>query len=371
MFIVASRPNFMKIAPLVKEAQKEKINFSIFYTEQHKSKIMTGDIAKELGVPEPNYSLGLKKKVKTVSKIQKSIAFLKSIIETRRIIKKDNPTIVVVVGDVISSAYIAFIAKKLGFPVAHVEAGLRSHNLKMPEEKARKIIDKYSDYLFTTERIANLNLLREGKQRGKIFFVGNIMIDSLKNHLKKAKKINHAKKIGLSRKGYAVITFHRYENIKSRERLEFLIASLVNISQRIPLIFPLHPATKRQLIKNNLFERISKINNLKIIEPVSYEKMLSLILDSVFILTDSGGIQEETTFMKIPCLTLRTETERPITVEVGTNTVINFQEENIYKNIERILKKNYKKGDIPELWDGKTSERIIRVLKNMGNSKNR
>jgi len=364
MFIVASRPNFMKIAPLVKEAQKQKVEMSIFYTEQHKSKTMTGDVAKELEVPEPDYSLGLKNKAKNGSKIIKGLAFIRSVMEARRIIKRDNPSVIVVVGDVVSSAYIALIARNTGFPVAHVEAGLRSFNMKMPEERARKIIDRISDLLFIPEEIARINLLKEGKEKERIHFVGNIMIDSLKKHIAKSKRDHCHKKFGLKKNEYGVITFHRHENITNKFRLKFFIKSLKLMSKEIKLIFPLHPSTKKQLIKSGLIGKLLEVNNLKIVEPVGYGEMLSLIFDSKFVVTDSGGIQEEATYLGVPCLTMRTETERPITVEIGTNTVIGFNEEKLQDNLSQIINKQYKKGKIPPLWDGKTAERIIKVIKN-------
>jgi len=362
MFVVASRPNFMKIAPLVKEAQKQKIKFSIFYTEQHKSELMSEVFFKELDIPKPDFNLDLKNKSKKNTKFSKGIGFILSIPRTISILKKDNPNIVIVVGDVISSSYIASISKLLRIPVAHVEAGLRSFNNKMPEEKSRKIIDKFSELLFTTEKDANQNLLKEGTSQNKIFFVGNIMIDSLVNKIEEAKKINYYKKLKLKEKSYAVLTFHRHENIINKKRLLNILKAVDKTSKKIKMILPLHPSTKKQLIRFNLLYRLNSIKNLKIINPVSYNEMLSLVLNSKFVMTDSGGIQEETTYLKIPCLTLRTETERPITVDIGTNTIVGFDIQKIGKNVEKILNGKYKKGKIPELWDGKTAERIINII---------
>ncbi len=362
MFVVASRPNFMKIAPLVKEAQKQKIKFSIFYTEQHKSELMSKVFFKELEIPKPDFNLNLKNKSKKNTKFSKGMRFILSIPRTISILKKDNPNIVIVVGDVISSSYVASISRLLRIPIAHVEAGLRSFNNKMPEEKSRKIIDKFSGLLFTTEKAANQNLLKEGKSQNKIFFVGNIMIDSLINKIGEAKKINYYKKLKLKDKSYVVLTFHRHENINNKKRLLNILDVVNKISKKIKIILPLHPSTKKQLIRFNLLNKLNSIKNLKIINPISYNEMLSLVLNSKFVMTDSGGIQEETTFMKIPCLTLRTETERPVTVDVGTNTIVGFGIKKIEENVEKILNGTYKKGKIPELWDGKTAERIIKIL---------
>jgi UDP-N-acetylglucosamine 2-epimerase (non-hydrolysing) len=364
MFVVASRPNFMKIAPLVQEAKKQKVKFSILYTEQHKSEQMSEVFFKELNIPKPNISLGLQEIIKNETKKKKILGFLKLIPKTRKVIKKLNPDCVVVVGDVFSSVYIAVITKTLGIPVAHVEAGLRSFNNKMPEEKARIIIDKISKYLFTSEKIANINLLKEGKPKSKIFFVGNIMIDSLINKIKESENLNYYKKLKLKNKEYAIITFHRHENIEYQENLKKILLIIKEVTKKIKLILPLHPNTKKQLVKYNLYNDLQKIKNLLIIDPLSYMGMLSLMKNSSFIMTDSGGLQEESTVLKIPCLTLRTETERPITVEIGTNTIVGLDKKLIIENIEKILKGSYKNGKIPELWDGNTAERIISILKN-------
>ncbi|MBI2045155.1 UDP-N-acetylglucosamine 2-epimerase (non-hydrolyzing) [Candidatus Pacearchaeota archaeon] len=364
MFVVASRPNFMKVAPLVKEEKKRNINFSILYTEQHRSEAMTGMIAEDLEMPNADYSLDLRNSVKSNSKIKKGLVFIKRFIEARNIIKKDNPNIVVVVGDVFSSVYATLIAKTLKIKVAHVEAGLRSFNNKMPEERSRKIIDRYADFLFTTEEEANANLIKEGKDKLKIFLVGNIMIDSLIKNVGAAKKIHAYKKFGLKKRDYAVLTFHRHENITNKERITSIIYSLNEIVKRIKVIFPLHPATKKQLIKYGLLDSLTNIKGLKIANPLGYLDMINLVMNSSFVITDSGGLQEETTYLRVPCLTIRTETERPITVKVGTNTIVGLSEEKILFNVDNILNKRDKSGKIPYLWDGKTASRIIEILKN-------
>ncbi len=362
MFVVASRPNFMKIAPLVHESQKQKIRFSIFYTEQHKSEMMSDVFFKELKIPKPNFNLGLSSKVKKASKFRKAIAFLTSARYARNILKKAHPDLVIVVGDVISSAYMALIAKSLRIPVAHVEAGLRSFNNKMPEEKSRKLIDRNSKLLFTTEKSANENLKIE-KNKGKVFFVGNIMIDSLIENLKQARKINYYEKLKLEKKKYAVLTFHRHENLAKRQRVESILNSLNRITKQIKVVLPLHPNTRNKLIEFGLIKRLESIKNLEIIKPLGYKDMLSLILDSKFVMTDSGGLQEETTYLKIPCLTLRTETERPITVTIGTNSIVKFNIRKIEKKVDKILKNKYKDGEIPKLWDGKTACRIMNIIR--------
>lgn len=369
MFIVASRPNFMKIAPLVKEVQKKKIKFSIFFTEQHKSELMTGVFAKELGIPNADYSLGLKKRIKKVSKYKKAWVLFKSILDAREIIKKDKPSLVVVVGDVVSSAYMTIIARNLGIPVAHVEAGLRSFNKEMPEERARRIIDRFSRFLFTHEETANKNLLKEGKKKEKIHFVGNIMIDSLKGNLKQAQKEKEYQKLKLKKGAYSVLTFHRHENMKRKKRVYALFKLLQEITEKIPVVYPMHPATKIQLIKYNMLKDFKEIKNLKILDPIPYNKMLNLTSNAKFVITDSGGLQEETTYLQIPCITLRTETERPVTFMVGTNTITGFDILKIRRVLKEIFENKYKKGRIPDLWDGKTAERIIKIIENEYNTK--
>ena len=364
MFVVASRPNFMKIAPLIKEAKKRKINFSILYTEQHKSESMTGIFSRELNIPKPDYSLGLKAKVGKLSKNRKLMAFFSSIPHLISILRKDKPDYVIVVGDVISSAYVALIAKKIGLNVAHVESGLRSFNNEMPEEKARIIIDNNSELLFTTEESANEHLKKEGVNEKKIFFVGNIMIDSLSLKLKEAEKLDYYKKFKLKKKDYAILTFHRHENLNGAYKINKFILFIKEISKKVEIVYPLHPAAKIQFKKFDKIEELNKIKNIKIIEPVGYLAMLNLMLNSKFVMTDSGGIQEETTFLKIPCLTLRTETERPVTVKIGTNTVVGLNKIYCLNKIREIEVGLYKKSSIPRFWDGKTAERILEIIKN-------
>lgn len=365
MFVVASRPNFMKVAPLVKEAKKQNLNFSILYTEQHKSELMSEVFFKELDIPKPDFSLGLKEKVKKASKFRKGLALITSIPEARRIIKRANPRIVVVVGDVVSSAYIAVICKWLQIPVAHVEAGLRSFNRKMPEERARKIIDRCSKIFFTTEESATKNLFNEGKNAG-VFFVGNVMIDTLKSEINKIEKIGFHKKLKLKKGYYGIATFHRHENITSKRKLEEFLEILRLVTQKTKILYPIHPSTKKQLEKFGIFNTLKRINNLEVIEPLGYLQMLSLVKNSKFVITDSGGLQEETTFLGIPCLTLRDETERPCTVEEGTNTIVGLDKKKIMYTLEEIYLGKYKKGKIPKNWDGNTAKRIIQILKHNG-----
>ncbi len=367
MFVVASRPNFMKVAPLIKEAKRQNLKFSILYTEQHKSELMSGVFFRDLNIPAPEFNLNLSSKVKNSSKLKKGLALIYLIPKARNIIKKEKPGIVVVVGDVVSSAYMTIITKSLRIKIGHVEAGLRLKKEKTIEEISRRAIDKFSNLFFTTEKYANFNLINEGKTKEKIFFVGNVMIDSIIQNIDEIKKTRYYKKLNLKKKKYAVLTFHRHENITNKNRLFFLIKIAREISKKIKIIFPLHPATKKRLLKLNLFNKLKTIKNLKIISPLGYKNMINLILNSKFVMTDSGGLQEETTFLKIPCLTLRNETERPITVEIGTNTIVGFDIKKLRDSIDKILIGEYKNGKLPMLWDGKTAKRIIKILKNENN----
>ncbi|MFH1326504.1 MAG: UDP-N-acetylglucosamine 2-epimerase (non-hydrolyzing) [archaeon] len=361
MFLTASRPNFMKISPLIKEAKKQKIKYSIFYIGQHQSEEMTGVFAKEFGFPKPNFFLNLQKQARKNSKVRKVIGLIQLIPKTIRIIKSSNPTIIVVVGDVASSAYIAILSKFLRIHVAHVEAGMRSFDIKMPEEKARRIIDNVSKFLFTTEKIANQNLLEEGKREKDIFLVGNIMIDNLIENLKISKKSKILKKLKLKKKNYVLLTMHRVETINDKENLRELLEILYDLGKEIKIVMPIHPRTKEK-IKRYKLENLTK--NFMILPPQGYLNILKLQENAKFVLTDSGGIQSETTFLKVPCLTLRKETEHICTIEEGSNTLVGRDPKKIKENVQKILQNKYKKNKIPKYWDGKTSERIIKILKN-------
>lgn len=283
-------------------------------------------------------------------------------IEFKKVLLKEKPTLVVVVGDVNSTIANALVSKKMFIKVAHIEVGLRSFDQKMPEEINRILTDQLSDFLFTTEKSAEINLKREGIDPEKIHFVGNVMIDSLLMNLEKAKKLNYMKKLNLKEKSYALITFHRPSNVDKKEDLEKLIKIINYLGKYIKIFFPIHPRTKKNVEKYKLMEKLNK-ENMILSEPVGYLEFLNLMLSTRLILTDSGGIQEEEAFLKIPILTLRKNTERPITVEKGTNTIIGKDFEKAEEYINDILSNKYKKGQEIEKWDGKTSKRIVNLLK--------
>ncbi len=356
VYIVAgARPNFMKIAPIIDELKNSNIEYKLIHTGQHYDNNMSKVFFDELGIPEPNIYLN-------VGSGTHASQTAKIMIEFEKVILKEEPSLVVVVGDVNSTLACALVAKKRGIKIAHVEAGLRSFDQTMPEEINRLLTDQISDFLFITERSAELNLIKEGIDKKKIFFVGNIMIDTLIKNLERARQINYHEKYNLNKKGFALITLHRPSNVDNKENLLKIIKIINYLQEKIKVFFPIHPRTKKNIKKFNL-EKVLKNLNLILTEPVGYLEFLNLMENSRLILTDSGGIQEEASFLKIPVLTLRDSTERPITVEKGTNTIVERDYEIATKYINKVLSNSYKKGEDIEKWDGKTAERIVSILK--------
>jgi len=353
--VAGARPNFMKIAPLIKEFQEENINFKLIHTGQHYDYNMSKIFFDDLEIPEPDIYLGIGSGTHAVQTAKIMIEFEKKLV-------KEKPLLVVVVGDVNSTIACALVAKKLHVKVAHIEAGLRSFDMKMPEEVNRLLTDQISDFLFTTEKSAFINLKREGINPDKMFFVGNIMIDTLIMNLEKAKKLNMLDKYNLIRNEYALITLHRPSNVDTKENLEKILEILKILSERVKIFFPIHPRTKKNLEK---FDLEKKIRNLNIIlsDPIGYLEFLNLTMNSKLILTDSGGIQEEASYLKIPILTAREGTERPITVDEGTNVIIGNDLVKAKKYIDEICSNKYKQGKNIEKWDGQTAKRIVRIIK--------
>lgn len=348
-----ARPNFMKISPLIQEIKKHpNIEYKLVHTGQHYDENMSKLFFDELKIPRPdiNLEIGSDTRDKQIKKI---------IIKFEDLLKTEDPDLVVVVGDVNSTLACALAAEKLGIKIAHVEAGLRSYNQKMPEELNRIETDKISDYLFTTSRNANKNLKNEGISKKKIFFVGNVMIDTLLKHKIKAQESSIIKKLRLKEKDYAVLTMHRPENVDDKKILHELLNTLNEIAKKIEIVYPMHPRTKKMIEKFG-FQNILK--NILITEPVGYLDFVKLMSNAKFVITDSGGIQEETTILGIPCLTIRTETERPITINQGTNIVTGISSKKIIPEANKILSGKIKRGRTPELWDGRASERIINIL---------
>lgn len=361
--IVGARPNFIKIAPILRELGKrfkgdgssKKIESLLIHTGQHFDFDMSDLFFRELQIKKPDIYLGVGSGTHAVQTGKVMIALEKAL-------QKLKPDLVIVAGDVNSTLAAALVASKLHIPLAHVEAGLRSFDKSMPEEVNRKITDSLSDYLFSPSADANLNLKKEGIPESKIFFVGNVMIDSLKLLLPKAKKLEAYKKYGLNKKGYCLLTLHRPSNVDNKILLGTIINSLIKISGTIPIIFPVHPRTRKAL---SPFPRWTSGESYAFIptQPLGYLENLSLMMNSKFVITDSGGIQEETTVLKIPCLTLRKNTERPVTVSMGTNTVIGTDMSKLFNCVNQIMKGKYKNGKTPKLWDGHTAKRIVNIIK--------
>lgn len=354
--VVGARPNFMKVAPIHKAFQSisnSSVTHLICHTGQHYDEKMSKIFFDELELPRPNFYLG----VGSGSHAEQTGRIM---IEFEKILISEKPAIVIVVGDVNSTLACSITAVKLGIEVAHIEAGLRSFDRTMPEEINRIITDSISNYLFVTEKSGIENLKCEGINENKIFFVGNVMIDSLISILPKIGKSNIISKYNLVPRSYCLITLHRPTNVDDKVKLSELVKLIQKISEYKKIIFPVHPRTKKNLEKYDLLKFLN--HNTIITEPLGYIDFIALLRNCNFILTDSGGIQEEATFLGIPCVTLRNTTERPITVEIGTNYLVGEEINNAYNYINEIFEGKYKKGTIPELWDGKAAERIVDIL---------
>lgn len=354
--IAAARPNFMKIAPLYHAlSNQDWCTVKIIHTGQHYDANMSDDIFADLMLPEPHYHLevGGGTHASQVGKVMMAYENICLNIE--------RPDFLVVVGDVNSTAACSQVATKLHIPVAHLEAGLRSGDRRMPEEINRLVTDAICDYLWTPSPDADENLIKEGHPQERILRVGNIMMDSYELLSAKIIKENALKKYSLKEKQYGVVTLHRPSNVDTKESLEKLVNSLNGISQKLHLIFAVHPRTKNCLDKFDLFNDLNDNDNITLISPISYVPFMSLVRSAKAVITDSGGIQEETTYLDIPCLTLRENTERPITITQGTNKLVTT--ENLSENVDMVLTNNWIKGTKPDFWDGQTAHRITEVIK--------
>lgn len=344
----------MKVTPLYKELlTREGITPLVAFTAQHYDERMSQIFFEELGLKKPHFQLDL-------VGLYGSPQFAKIMVDFAALIQKEQPDLVIVVGDVNSSAACALASYQNKIKIAHVEAGLRSFDLKMPEEVNRRLIDSVSDLLFVTEQSGLEHLATEAIEHEKIYFTGNLMIDSLVQSLAKsdALPIHEA-----ANEPYYLLTFHRPSNVDTRERLEVLLELCRTCAGLKKVLFPLHPRTENNLIREGLLEDLKLIPNMEILPPQGYLEFLKLMKNAATVITDSGGIQEETTFLKVPCLTLRNSTERPSTVEIGSNTLIkNFDIEQVKKYLLQIENNTYKTGEIPPLWDGKSAVRTADVL---------
>jgi UDP-N-acetylglucosamine 2-epimerase (non-hydrolysing) len=388
--VVGARPNFMKLVPLISaikrfnECRKREwqgargenrstaalnnslthslinpinpsnpINHVLVHTGQHYDLEMSETFFREFGLPKPDINL-------EVGSASHAIQTANIMIRFEEVCFKEKPDWVLVVGDVNSTMACTLVAAKLGIKVSHVEAGLRSFDRTMPEEINRIVTDALSDLLFTPSEDADENLLREGILPARIKRVGNIMIDTLVAHLERARQCKSYDRFDLKEKNYVLVTLHRPSNVDERVSLSSIMECLTQLSKRLPVIFPLHPRTRKRLVEFGLDRELMESNGLILCDPLGYHDTISLVDKARFVLTDSGGLQEETTFLNVPCLTLRPNTERPITITQGTNRLTSL--EVLERDFDHVLNGHRPPGRIPDLWDGKTAGRIVRIL---------
>lgn len=350
-----ARPNFIKIAPLVRALQDAAVKPRLIHTGQHYDRRMSDTFFHQLQIPEPDVNLGVGSgtHVWQIAEIMRRLAVEFS---------GNRPDAVLVVGDVNSTLAAALSASKLGIRLGHVEAGLRSFDRTMPEEINRVVTDSVSDWLFTSEPSAEKNLRREGVPAERIHPAGNVMIDTLLAHLDSAKATRYHEKLGLTAKNYVVLTLHRPSNVDNPKQLESIMLAVHRVCRQLPVVFPVHPRTRSRMQEFGFLDR-SDLNAFTPIEPQDYLSMLDLMDSSRLVMTDSGGIQEETTALRVPCLTLRQNTERPVTIDVGSNELVSARTEDILAAVQKVLEGPERRGRIPENWDGRAAQRIAQVLK--------
>lgn len=354
--VVGARPNFMKMAPIHERMQRyPDIEAHLVHTGQHYDRAMSTLFFENLGMPEPDYYLG-------VGSGGHGEQTGRVMIKFESVMRTLAPDLVVVVGDVNSTIACALVAVKLGCKVAHVEAGLRSFDRTMPEEINRVLTDQISEYLFVTEASARDNLRREGISEEKVYFVGNVMIDSLLAHRERASLRPVLKTLGLTPRQYALVTLHRPANVDDPAVLAKLIEALCTLSEWLPVLFPVHPRTRQKLSESGLDAQISHYEGFQLIPPLDYLDFLKCMDNARLVITDSGGIQEETTVLGVPCITARDNTERPVTVSQGTNVVVGRDPQRILQAAFAVLQGEGEEGRRPELWDGRAAERIVEIL---------
>ena len=362
ILVVGARPNFMKVAPILSEMNRFRKQFQtvVLHTGQHYDYNMSGLFFKDLGLVRPDIFLGIGSGSQAVQTAKIMMAF-------ERVCLSQRADLIIVVGDVNSTLACSLTAAKLHIPVAHVEAGLRSFDRFMPEEINRMVTDTLSDYLFTTCVEADRNLKREGISSKKVFFVGNTMIDTLKRFKDKALAQGTLRELGLTKGGYALLTLHRPSNVDDRKNLHRIFGALTKVRSCIEVVFPMHPRTRKQIEKFGLGRFVSSDHSsgvIRSVEPLGYLDFLNLMVNAKLIFTDSGGIQEETTVVGVPCLTLRNNTERSITIKEGSNVLVGTDPRAILRETEKVLLGRHKRSRIPKKWDGRAAQRIVRVLLN-------
>ncbi|QOD61503.1 UDP-N-acetylglucosamine 2-epimerase (non-hydrolyzing) [Polaribacter haliotis] len=350
--IAGARPNFVKIAPIIHEIKRQQekgidVNFQLVHTGQHYDKKLSGTFFEELNIPDPNVNL----EIGSGSQAEQTAGIM---VAFEKYLQKNRSDVVLVVGDVTSTMACAIVAKKMQIKVVHVEGGIRSFDLFMPEEINRMVTDAITDYFYVTSNFAIENLKNLGFSNERIILVGNTMIDTLIANIKRLKAPQIYNEFSLEEKKYIVLTMHRPANVDEELKLKLFLEEIVNSSRGLPIIFPVHPRTKEIIKKLNLV-----YDNLFMIEPLGYLEFNYLVKNCFCVITDSGGITEETTYLKVPCLTLRDNTERPETISIGTNKLVGTNPKLIKDSLEQIFDGKWKKGEIPAFWDGKTSQRII------------
>jgi UDP-N-acetylglucosamine 2-epimerase (non-hydrolysing) len=362
--IVGARPNFVKIAPLMDEMSRHPdIQTYLAHTGQHYDRRMSRGFFEDLEIPEPhiNLEVGSGTVVSQIAKI---------LLRLERVMEETQPDVVMVVGDVNSTLAAALTATKMGVPLAHVEAGLRSFDRTMPEEVNRVLTDAIADYLFVTEPSGVENLLREGRSKARIYLVGNVMIDALRRFLPQAKRLPTPSALQAEGRSlvdltgpYGLVTLHRPSNVDNFATLRVIWAALERIAKEVPLIFPVHPRTQKRMEEGGICDSLQDASKGPcLVPPMSYLQFLKLQSEATLVITDSGGVQEETTALGIPCLTVRENTERPITLTEGTNLLVGLNDKRLVDEARKVIRGEGKKGHIPKLWDGYASQRIVRTL---------
>lgn len=357
IYVAGARPNFVKVAPLLRSATVAAFRPVLVHTGQHYDFRLSGVFFDQLGIPNPEVHLDVGSSTHGVQTGRVMAAFEEFVLA-----RADRPRGIVVVGDVNSTMAAALVGVKLGIPVAHIEAGLRSFDRAMPEEINRLVTDAVSDLLLVSEPAGLENLGREGVPSERTHFVGNVMIDTLVHQLPAARALGMAIRLGVEPGNYAVVTLHRPSNVDDPSRFAGLVTLLERLARELPVVFPLHPRTAARLRDHGLYERLTSIAGLQAIEPLGYREFLGLVADTRIVVTDSGGVQEETTFLGVPCVTLRTSTERPVTVTQGTNVLVGEDLEEGWKVIEDKIRAQRGLPPTIDGWDGVAAERITRIL---------
>lgn len=353
--VAGARPNFMKIAPIIAEIEKVKsegaaIDYRLVHTGQHYDGKMSDNFFEQLGIPEPHINLGARGATQAEQTAAIMVSFEKDLMDNR-------PSLVLVVGDVTSTMACAIAAQKLCIPVAHVEAGIRSGDWAMPEEINRIVTDSITNYFFTTTELAGNMLKKTGVEEERIFFVGNTMIDTLLRQMPHFRKPPFWDEYHLAPQQYLVLTLHRPSNVDDEAQLRSLFEVIERASQSMPVIFPAHPRTTKNMERFGI-----QLNNVKLVEPMGYLEFNYLVQHAKAVITDSGGVTEETTVMNVPCMTIRENTERPETCTMGTNELLGTKPEVLEAAMNKVMEGNWKKGSVPPLWDGRTAERIVAAI---------